>query len=244
MEKFMKEMWRDRAYRLKKCKPYILVFSILFALAQLLGSTLAWFTTADTRVNAMETSAKKHYATHAVDVFDPVKTEDGWYNKRVGAANIGEKPSFVRLLVTAIFEIPSSTPGGPPILLPATIGDPDSDALVIMKDYNDNDWIDATDTQNGGDGYYYYKYILQPGESTDIDNEINADHNLFNRIVLADSLPPEYNNARLIIEVKCEAVGTRPSTQYVEIWWNGEIPVYGSVLDDVYEALQLALLGP
>ncbi|MCL2298954.1 MAG: hypothetical protein FWC27_02260, partial [Firmicutes bacterium] len=152
MKKFLKGIWRDRAYRLKKCKPYILIFCVLFALAELLGSTLAWYTAADTRVNSMETAAKKYYSAGAVDVFDPNKV-DGGYNKRVGAANSGDKPALVRLLVTAVFEIPSPTPGEAPILLPATIGGPLSGALVIMDDYNDGDWIDATDFEGGGDGY-------------------------------------------------------------------------------------------
>lgn len=240
MKKFLKSMWRDRAYRLKKCKPYILAFCILFALAELLGSTLAWYTAADTRVNSMETAGRQHYAAYAVDVFSPVK-EDDWYNKRVGAANGGEKPSLVRLLVTAIFEIPSPIPGEPPTLLPAAIGGPGSGALVVMSDFNEDDWIDATDHDNGGDGYYYYRFVLQPGESTDTGNETNEDRNLFNKIMLADPLPPEYSDARLVIEVKCEAVGARPATQYINSWWEGDVPASGAVLYDVYEALQGAL---
>jgi len=240
MKRTLKKLGRDKAFRLRKCKPYILVFCVLLALFEMLGSTLAWYTSADSCVNSMTTPADKHFAIYAVDAFDP-DPKGGLYNKRVGAANGGEKPSLVRLLVTAVFEIPSTTPGEPPNLLPATIGGPYSDALVIMSDFNGTDWIDATDLSSGGDGYFYYKYILEPDESTDTGHSSGEDHNLFNRVTLVDPLPLCYENAHLVIEVKCEAVGIRPPEQYIDSWWDGIVPVVSSALHPVYLVLQQAL---
>ncbi|MCL2494793.1 MAG: hypothetical protein FWE98_03960 [Oscillospiraceae bacterium] len=235
----MKGLWQDRALRLKKCKPYILVFCLLFALVQLLGSTLAWFTAADGRVNAMESPPNKQFFIHGVDVFSPNKDGDLWH-KRVGAENPSEKPGFVRLLVSAVVEIPSAVAGVPPTLLPASIGASGSGALVIMNDFNGTDWIDATDPAAGGDGYFYYKHILEPGESTDDGFSLGSGKNLFNEVMLASPLPPGYEYARLVIEVKCEAVGIKPSTVYVDSWWGGSPPASGILLA-VYTALQTAL---
>ena len=232
MKRILKELGRDKTFRLRKCKPYILAFCVLFALLVLLGSTLAWYTTADTVVNSMETPPEKHFLIHAVDVFDP-GPENGIYHKRVGAANMEEKPGLVRLMVIPVFVI--DNPEGPPTLLPATIGwGPESEAMVIMDDYNDTDWIDATDLSQGGDGYFYYRHVLAPGDSTD---ELGS--NLFNLIALADPLPEGYENAHLVIEVKCEAVGISPPEEYLTSWWDGVLP--SGVLYDVYEALLLAL---
>jgi len=240
MKNFLKALWQDRALRLKKCKPFILAFCLLFAVAELLGSTLAWFTAADTNVNSMETPSNKHFSVFGVDMFNKNKDGDLWH-KRVGAENPSEKPGLVRLLVTAVIEIPSTVPGVPPTLLPASIGKQGSGALVIMNDFNSADWIDATDPATGGDGYFYYKYILEPGDSTDDGHALGNDHNLFNEVKLADPLPPGYEQAKLVIEVKCEAVGTRPAMTYVDSWWGGHEPAPGSVLYPVYDALQKAL---
>jgi len=240
MKNFLKGLWQDRALRLKKCKPFILAFCLLFALVELLGSTLAWFTAADTNVNSMEAPPNKHFSVQGVDMFNPNKDGDLWH-KRVGAANPSEKPAFVRLLVTAVIEIPSTVQGAPPTLLPASIGGPGSGALVIMNDFNGAYWIDATDPALGGDGYFYYKYILEPGESTDDGYALSNDHNLFNEVKLVDPLPPGYEQAKLVIEVKCEAVGTRPATAYVDSWWGGDEPALGSALHSVHAALQTAL---
>jgi len=172
----------------------------LFALFELLGSTLAWFTSADARVNSMETPPDKHFSILAVDEFDPDPDDEGLYSKRVGAVNAAEKPGYARLLVFPMFLL--ENPDGPPTLLPASIGGPGSGAYVIMDDLNLTDWLDASDLDSGGDGFFYYKYLLEPGQST------HPDHNLFNLIRINDNLPTDYQNARLVIEVKCEAQTT------------------------------------
>ena len=242
MKKFLRELGRNKASRLRKCKPYIMAFCALFALFTLLGSTLAWFTTADTKVNSLETPPDKHFLVQAVDVFDKTPDGHGIYAKRVGTANVSEKPGFVRLLVMASFMLDPAVPGDPPTLLPATIGGEGSGAMVIMTDFNaGGHWIDATDLGAGGDGYYYYTHILAPGRSTDVTD---LNQNLFNTVRLAEGLPPEYEGARLMIEVKCEAVATRPADEYIKSWWDsdGNAPKSGDgVLYEIHTALQMAL---
>jgi len=203
---------------------------VLFALAELLGSTLAWYTAADSITNSMVSLPKKFFFIDVVDVFNPIPN-GGIYYKNVGAVNPGEKPGFVRLLVSPVFVVPPATPGDPPILLPGTIGKPLSDALVMMKDFNGGDWIDATDLSDGGDGYFYYKYVLEPGNSID----------LFHELELANPLPPGYENATLVIEVKCEAMTIKPPTGYITSWWGGAIPAPDTILYDVHDALQQSL---
>ena len=236
MKRMLKELGRDKAFRLRKCKPYILAFCILFAMFELLGSTLAWFTTADFRVNSMETPPDKSFSVHAVDIFDP-NPDDGVYHKRVGAVNAEEKPAFVRLLVIPVFVIDPVNPGDAPTLLPATLGGPGSGAMVIMDDLNtdsnDGDWLDATDFA-GGDGYFYYRHILGANESTD------TARNLFNTVTLGP-LPQGYEEAHLVIEVKCEAVCTQPPGEYVNAWWDGDLPPSGTPQREAYELLREAL---
>jgi len=238
MKKVLNELGRYKAFRLRKCKPCILAFCILFAMLQLFGSTYTWFTAEDSVVNSMETPPIKSFLVFAVDVFDPEPDGD-LYHKRVGAVNLEEKPALVRLLVTPVFVIDPVNPGDPPTLLPATIGGPGSGAMVIMEDLNTDvssgDWVDATDVSVGGDGYFYYRRILEPGESTD------AARNLFNTVTLAPSLPPGYDEAHLVIEVKCEAVGIRPADEYVNSWWCGVVPPSGAPQRAAYELLQQAL---
>lgn len=236
--KALNELGRYRAFRLRKCKPCILAFCILFAMLQLLGSTYTWFTAEDSVANFMETPPIKPFLVWAVDMFEP-EPDEGLYNKRVGAVNLEEKPAFVRLLVTPVFVVEPVNPGDPPTLLPATIGGPGSGAMVIMEDLNtdvgDGDWVDATDISGGGDGYFYYRHILEPGESTD------PARNLFNTVTLAPSLPPGYDEAHLVIEVKCEAVGIWPANEYVNSWWYGDVPPSGTPQRAAYELLQQAL---
>jgi len=214
-----------------KYKPLILALSILVAVTALLGSTYAWFTSGEFVVNRVQTPPEERFMIMAVDEFDPAVSLE---HKRVGAVNTEEKPGLVRLLVLPVFVLPSETPGDPDTLLPATIGGLGSDAMVIMKDFNGAHWVDATDFSAGGDGWFYYKHILDSGESTD-----KTGRNLFNEVEIMDPLPPEYEGAQLVIEVKCEAVGIVPAGAYLEKWWAGQEPPVD--LDNPLHLVHLAL---
>jgi len=185
---------------LHKNKRIILLFCVLFALAVLLGSTYSWFTSADSNTNILYTDPMKDFKITVVDVFDdtPQIPGDTW-NKRVGAVNHAENPGFVRLLV-----IPTIVAADGETVLPAEFG-----THVTIEDLNIIDWI------YGEDGYYYYTHVLLSGESTDT---MSPKKNLFNTVKVSSSLPAEYEDAHLKIEIKCEAVGIK-QWDYRMGWW-------------------------
>jgi len=209
---------KDRARRwLRKAKPVILTGCIVMAVLLVLGGTLAWFTAADEVLNIAKRNEKaKEFIVVEVDVFDP-EPEDGLYTKQVGAQNVGDIPAFVRLLVLPVFK---SADGS---LLPAVLGYLDDstgapvppDANVIVTDFNLANWDGSEwtggDWADGGDGYFYYLNRLDPGISTDAQGK-----NLFNHLELAQPMPEGYENASLVIEVKCEALTV---TDYRNGWW-------------------------
>ena len=211
----------DHEIKLKKCKPVIIAFCLFFALLLLLGSTNAWFTSQDALTNNLKNEAMKTFKVSVVDVFDntPPQGDEIW-NKRVGAVNLGEKPSFVRLLVTPVFVAQDGETA-----LSAEFG-----SHVILEDLNTADWID------GGDGYYYYKHILSTNTSTDL---MFLNKNLFNKVSILNPLPEIYKNANLKIEVKCEAVGIK-EWDYRMGWWgsvNAPTNLGQKAVDDILEPL-------
>jgi len=203
---------------LRKAKPVILAGSIVLAVLLVLGGTLAWFTSADFVRNPLRRAEPAlEFTVVEVDEFDP-EPEDGLYTKRVGAQNVGDIPAFVRLLVLPVFKLED---GGPqPTLLPAVLGtEPGpvpADANVIIEDFNLATWNGTAWTGgnwvDGGDGYYYYLNRLDPETSTDIDG---LNENLFEHLRLV-AMPAGYENATLVIEVKCEALEVK---NYREGWW-------------------------
>jgi len=209
---------RTRSW-LRKAKPVIFAGSLVLAALLVLGGTLAWFTSADEVENRVRREdPAKEFAVVEVDVFDPEPDGSGLYEKRVGAQNVGDIPAFVRLLVLPVFK---SAEGH---LLPAVLGKPgDPGANVIVTDFNLATWNGSAwtggDWVDGGDGYYYYLNRLDPvdyygkGCSTDIDD---LNKNLFNHLKLVTPMPEGYENATLLIEVKCEAVEVK---NYREAWW-------------------------
>ena len=242
--RLMARLGRNKSGRLRKCKPFILAGCVLFSLLMLFGSTLAWFTAADTVANNMKTPQEKGFMLDLVDVFDETPDGNDVYSKRVGAANTEEKDAFVRLLVIPTIVIDPAAPGGNALVLPAVLG-----TDVILQDLNTTDWIDCTDITDGGDGYFYYKYILEGKTSTDTSEPAIAgmtylDKNLFGQVVISPELLEEYPTAHLRIEVKLEAVDIKPASEYRLSWWNwdgtGANPLPAALLN-VDSALQSAL---
>jgi len=69
---------------------------------------------------------------------------------------------------------------------------------------------------DGGDGYYYYLGLLNPGQTTA--------QPLFTSVTLAPDLGPEYNNATMKIGIKLEA-SEAVRAKYRDGWWrNGDNP--------------------
>jgi hypothetical protein len=200
MEAFTNKRRVGKTKGLRKNKPFILLFCVMLALFLNLGSTGAWFTATDARTNSFTGDPRKDFNIGVVDVFDsdPPTSNLVWV-KRVGAINYAKKAGFVRLLV-----MPAFLAADGETILPAEFG-----VHVLIEDLNTADWM------AGGDGYYYYKHILEPGESTD---EMSPKKNLFNAVSISDALGDEYDGAHLKIEVKCEAVGIR-KWDYRMGWW-------------------------
>jgi len=220
-QKFKVEDAQLRSWKLRKLKPVILIGCFVLSLLMLLGSTLAWFTANDEVLNRVHRDEPaKRFEVLEVDVFPDEQDLDGEIEKRVGAQNVGDLPAFVRLLVLPVFKSeeghlmpavlgrPGENPGDPPV---------PEDANVIVKDFNLAAWNPSTtdweggDWADGGDGYYYYLNRLDPETSTDA-----LGTNLFETLELVRPMPPGYENATLVIEVKSEAVELK---NYREAWW-------------------------
>ena len=190
---------QERLARLNSLKPIIMAFAVLFAFLMILGSTLAWFTAADNKLNEMiKRSADGDFSIVLADDFDPPEppAPGETFLKTVGAENVGKKPGFVRLLV-----IPVMIAEDGKTVLPATLGTASTDTVIITD--MGNKWIYCPE-----DGYYYYIDRIDPGMSS---------QDLFTALELGDPLDSEYKNATLKIEVKCEAAGLE---NYRSSWWD------------------------
>lgn len=196
----------------RKAKPVIFAGCVMLTLLLLLGGTQAWFTSADFVRNPVKREEPaQEFIVVEVDEFDP-EPDDGLYEKRVGAQNVGDVAAFVRLLVLPVFQNEDGD------LLPAVLGKQgDPGVNVIVTDFNLAEWdvpLSAWkngDWADGGDGYYYYLNRLNPGTSTEALNK-----DLFKHLRLVDPAPAGYENAQLIVEVKCEAVEVN---DYRDGWW-------------------------
>ena len=203
--------------RLRKLRPTVFVFSLVYAITVLIGSTFAWFTSSDSMVNTFRNDMLV-FSAQAVDVFDPANPWKSGDNKEVSAVNTGEKEMFVRIMV-----LPVIMNGEEP--LPARIGEEIKITFLDIYNVSTNPtgkWID------GNDGYYYYLDALESGET--------AQPYLFKKVELKSGLTTEYDDATLKIEVKMEAVGTG-AYNYRKAWWNdktatGNLLVVDNILKD------------
>jgi hypothetical protein len=201
----------------------LLCFSALFAFLVVTGSTLAWFISVDSMVNNLHSPPAKGFSAALVDVFNPSPQQGKTYTKRVGAVNQEGKPAFVRLLV-----IPTFVAADGETVLPAEFGTHVTLTGANLATWSGSKWSGG-DWADGGDGYYYYLHILPGNTSTDIGG---LNQNLFNSVQVSSSLPAEYKNANLRIEVKCEAVGIE-KWQYRTGWWGRDTAPANQVLSRI-----------
>lgn len=134
--------------------------------------------------------------------------------KDVKITNTGTTPLFVRVMALPKILDPNGT------LLPGGIGD---EITVNLS----SDW------QDGGDGYYYYKDIVEPGNSTP---------SLFTSVTLASGLGEEYDDAEFTIQVKSETI-TAFRYEYRNAWWDGATPTSPplSTIDGILESLRIGV---
>jgi len=206
--------------RLRVLRLYVMIFSLLSSFVMTLGSTFAWFTVEDSVVNNLYSRTyDTAFCILLMDDFTPPDVPPGkgdTFDKTVGAKNVGLKPGVVRLLVEPTLIAANGE------TLPATVGV--SDATVLIIDPG-GDWLD------GGDGFFYYRYILEPGQTA---------QNLFTQLQLSPDLDEAYQNAQLNIEVRCDTVGLIPPDGYRDKWWKDQMPLSGKLLA-VDDALQTTL---
>ena len=167
--------------KIRKYKIHIIITAALICNIAAVGGVIAYLTSADTAVN---TYGVGHVDTDIVEEFDPPpELKPGVsFEKNVKVKNTGECPSYVR--VQAVF----------------TDGD--------MEKLCDVDW--NTNDYEYRDGYYYYKNILEVGETTEpLFTTITVDEN-----ATADQLKD------FDILVYVEAYQTAGSETYKDAWSN------------------------
>ena len=137
----------------------------------------------------------------------PIKVNET-YSKAPKVTNQEEVRMFVRVMI-----LPKAL-SKENVLLPSEIG---KDIVINLN----SEWID------GEDGYYYYKKILGPTESTD---------KIFTSITLTNK---EYVEAKISVEIKAETIAAY-SDLYKEAFWNGT-PNSESLkkISQLYEAMLL-----
>lgn len=203
MQRLFKGQTRKVRHLIKR-KQRILVMCILAALVMTVGTTLAWFVTVDSKVNELTTPPERTFRIKVLDIFKEPSTppdKGDSFAKAVGAVNVGDKPGLVRVMVLPVFIADDDT------LLPAKFGE----QLSFT--------IDDTHWRYGGDGYYYYLHVLEPGQDTN-----SLGRNLFSQVTLSDDLSYEYIDATLRIEVKCEAVDLKQDNYRVAWWGHAAVP--------------------
>lgn len=137
-------------------------------------------------------------------VVQPENTEaaysDSLISQQVTAQNISGNPCYVRLkIVPAIINENGEK-------MDAEIG-----KQLILSDLNTIDWMD------GGDGYFYYCEILQPGETA---------AQLYSQVAFSKTIDNTYAGVSVKIEANAEAV--QAIGQSYRIWWE-QVPESGNL---------------
>ena len=137
--------------------------------------------------------------------------------KEVRIQNKGTINQFVRVMVLP--EVRTSIVGDyqNEQVLPLKLG-----TDIFLEEMVTADWI------NGEDGYYYYiKDAVPPNDFTSY---------LFKKVKLSDQLSDQYDQAKLTITLKVEAINCAEGA-YRDAWWQGATPTE-SPLKEVDDALK------
>ena len=145
-------MKKNKSIRQKKA---LLALAIVAVVA--IGGTIAYHTSRGAFNNLFNLG---YWQNETIETFD---SPTGWKTceeipKLVIAKNTGTVPAVVRLSYEEYWKAAGSTSTDHQTELPLVDGDDDPIAIVSLQ--NQADWED------GGDGWYYYKYALAPGEES------------------------------------------------------------------------------
>ena len=188
----------------------ILVATILISLILIIPATYSWFISREQKPNEFNVA---NYGVKLVEVFH------GWEQKEVQVSNTGEAAVLVR--VTAI-----------PILmnydkserLNTTIDGDEILDFVRPANFAAN-WYD------GGDGWYYYRHALLPGENTTLFLE---------KVVLQPwfdfNANPEYDGANLDVDVIMSSEIITGTYKHEDIWDVSSNPALKTFLRNICDS--------
>lgn len=206
---------REKMQVLLKQKPIIGIVALVCTIIFVLASTLAWFSATDARDNNF--SAKVEFKVDVVDEFDPPGSivPGQSIGKKVSAKNTGNIDAFVRVMA-----FPVASKDNTPLQISEGVE-------VTYENLNTTNWKD------GGDGYYYYLGILEPGaEAEPLFTGVN--------LTLDDAATETYQAATFDIVVKTEAADGR-NNEYRLSWWGSNDPQAADPLKTIDTTLQTAL---
>ena len=159
----------------------ILAAVLVLVLALAVGGTIAYFTYDEVVHNVITTSGLELELHEYDENGDPFKDIEGAvpggsYGKKVVIENTGEAASWIRMKVTKDIKL-------------AGEGTPNLD--LIKLDMNKKDWT------YGDDGYWYYNYALEAGDTTEP---------LFTTVTIDAGMGNLYQKATLKIDVQAYGV--------------------------------------
>jgi hypothetical protein len=164
-----------------------------------MGATSAWLFSTDLRENEIGVR-KLFFDTRLIEDFDaPTGSAPAESGKTVAkeawVRNDGDIPAFVRVMV-----FPTLRAADGKTFLDAHFG-----AELSFIGLDTSQWKD------GGDGWFYYLGVLQPGQSTP---------SLFEAVTLDPGIENNaYPHAALTVTLLCETVETG-KWHYRQAWWN------------------------
>ncbi len=173
----------------------LLIFSLVALLA--VGVTMAWFTDTEEANNnftsgTVEIQILENGAT--VPVVKQNVNPGDIYDKEVEVQSLGSKRTYVRVSINPVWEenLPINNVN-----------------LIFANGEIGTHWV------NGGDGWYYYKHILEAGAVTEP---------LLSRVEIVGSLTGnDYQDKKLTVNVKAEAVQASHEA-YKDAWGRSSLP--------------------
>ena len=167
------------------------VIVVTISLALVIAGSYAWYFSEDKEENE---AVIGHYDVKLVEVFD------GWDQKQVSVANVGEVAALVRVSVI-------------PILIGSDGERMNTDGRVVLNfaPGYESDWY------YGGDGWYYFRRALLPGEQTS---------NLLESVTFDDDDIDwdVFGGAKLDVDVLLGQASVTSNYQHESVWDLGANP--------------------
>jgi len=206
MGSFLKTLQKSRI----KYYIVILIFVFLIVSFSFVKSTFAWMVSADIKNNQI--GIMQYIFSHQIqeefatpDEGTPIRGGN-IITKRNWVQNEGDIASFVRVKVFPVLTTMDSS-----VHLEVQF-----DKQLYYENLNTSEW------KNGGDGYFYYTKLLEPGASTEI---------LFEKVRLDENIA-DYANSILTVTLIAESVETR-KWHYREAWWGSDAEINIGDLGDI-----------